>query len=110
MQQLSKTVLPTFDVNIPGPAPPAVCLFSQPSYRGDVACFGLGAGDLPNKAQNQAQSLRVYGGVSAWLYAEAYNDRGAAEVAGDIADLTTEDYGPDGNFNRKIKALWVVHH
>ncbi|KAI9678010.1 MAG: hypothetical protein M1817_005954 [Caeruleum heppii] len=97
----------TFDVLVPGDSPTAVCLFSQADYKGDVACFGPGGGDLPENMKNKAQSIGVGGGASVWIYADEYADEGGVEVTSGIPDLKKEVYGNTDNYNQKIKAMWV---
>ena len=98
----------TFDAIVPSADPPVLCLFTQPNFMGDVSCYGAGGGSLPASAQNSAQSLQPHGGVTAWLYGTAYNDKGDVQITEAVADLTTRKFGDSGNFNRLIKAIWVI--
>ncbi|KAI9674491.1 MAG: hypothetical protein M1817_001829 [Caeruleum heppii] len=96
-----------FRVSVPGPSVSAVCLFTESEFKGDVACFGPGGQDLPEPVQRKAQSIKLFGSASAWIYAERYGDSGGAEVTSSIMDLKGEIYGHRESFNKKIVALWV---
>ena len=98
----------TFDVHVVSPSDPAVlCLFTLPKWMGDVACYGAGSGNVPDNMLNRAQSVVPHGGVQFWMYAGSYGDAGGVQYSNSISDLTQVPYGT-GNFNNKIKALWIV--
>lgn len=77
------------------------------SFHGDVACFGVGGGDLPANIKGRAMSVSCHGGVSVWLYVESYGDAGGVEVRGDVDDLGKEDYGVDGHLGNRVVSMWV---
>ncbi|KAI9681239.1 MAG: hypothetical protein M1817_002521 [Caeruleum heppii] len=94
-------------VSIPSlPVPDVICLFASPHYKGDVSCYGAGAGFLDEGFQNKAQSIAVLGRASAVIYAESYGDPGGAEVTSSVADLEGMFYG-NGNFGGNVVAMWV---
>ena len=74
---------------------------------GDVACYGIGSGPLPDNMLNQAKSLVPHGGVQFWIYAGAYGDAGGLQFGASVPDLSQVPYGTT-TFNQNIKALWVV--
>ena len=90
------------------PVPPAACLFSEPNFTGQVFCLGLGGGNLTSQQANTAQSIRVFGGATAYLFAETgYADGSETPVTTDVKDLKSEPYGTNDNFSGKVKAVWV---
>ena len=88
--------------------PAAACLFADKDFQGDVACFGVGGGDVPDSIRNKARSLSLHAGATAWLFADHYNDAGAAQVTDSTANLEQIAYGLAQSFAGRIKALWVV--
>ena len=107
-KQQSYTLYSVFHVNILTPTPPLLCLYTQAQYQGDVACYGPGGGNLTGAITTSAQSLKLYGGATAWIFGEAYGDIGGERVAESIPDLSVEVLGTSQSFNRMIKALWVL--
>ena len=99
----------TFDVRVASDSAPALCLYTEPNFTGQVVCGGPGGGDVPDNIKNKSQSLRLHGGASAWIYAQYYGDLGGERVAADVPNLATHTYGPDnGNFAQRIVALWIL--
>lgn len=98
---------PQFSVYVPAPPPPSACLFTKPQYGGDQYCYGVGGGDLAAPVANTANSIQVSGGATVWIYAAAYGDGGGQKLTLSVPDLSTEPYGPDGNFGGKVMALWI---
>ena len=97
-----------FDALVPNDPAPAVCLFEQTDFKGDVACFGPGGGNLPAPVQNNTRPIQLHGGVSVWIYADYYGDLGGASITLDISDLANEVYGPDqSTFSKRIVAMWA---
>ena len=91
------------------PIPPAVCLFNEKDFGGQVFCLGVGGGNLTSVQQNTAQSIRVFGGATAYLFAETrYTDVSETAVKADIPDLSSVPYGTNGNFAGKVKTLWIA--
>ena len=97
----------TFDLIIPGSVPAVLCLFTQPEYRGKVACFGPGSGNVTSDMMDQAQSLIPHGGVIAWAYGIQYGDGASLYITDAIADLAAKPLGDTDTFSQAIKALWV---
>ena len=76
---------------------------------GYAFCLGVGGGNLTSVQQNTAQSIRMFGGATAYLFAETrYADANETAVTADIPDLGSEPYGTNGNFAGKVKALWIA--
>ncbi|KAI9682124.1 MAG: hypothetical protein M1817_000178 [Caeruleum heppii] len=98
----------SFDVLVSEPAPSSVCLYTRPSFKGDVVCYGPGGSDLVEQVKRTARSMAIYGNATAWIYADHYGDRGGVEVTTSIADLRDTVYGNKDDFNQKIVALWVT--
>ena len=98
----------TFNILLPGPSPPVVCLFTQLSYRGDVACYGPGTGGVGPQVANTPRSMSLHGSVTAWIYGQYYGDDGGQLISTDIPDLTAIPLGVAGTFDKMIKALWVI--
>ncbi|MCJ1259542.1 hypothetical protein MMC24_007380 [Lignoscripta atroalba] len=97
------------DVIVPDPGLPGVCVYSDKEYKGDVACFGPGGGDLPSNVQNATQSIMLYGGVSAWVYTQDYGDSGGQRLTVNMPDLSEVTYGKgDSNFANDIVSMWIV--
>ena len=99
----------TFDCLLPTtPDPPVLCIFSGTNYQGDVYCLGAGGGNLTGSMQNQAQSIMLHGGVTAWIFSSFYGDAAGQLVSHSIADLSTETLGGSRNFNKVIMALYIL--
>ncbi|KAI9825825.1 MAG: hypothetical protein M1832_000765 [Thelocarpon impressellum] len=96
-----------FDALVPAAGPPVVCLFTELNFRGDVACYGPGGGNLTGPIADRARSLAPHGGAMAWIYSQTYGDAGGQPVRQAIPDLSKEDNGNE-NFDRRVKALWVA--
>ena len=62
-----------FTVHCPPPSD-AVYLYTQPYGRGDIACFGLGGGDLPQGLKGKARSVKVFGWASVEVFAYSYGN------------------------------------
>ena len=91
------------------PQPPAACLFSLPNFSGQVFCLGLGGGNLTASQSNTAQSIMLFGGATAYLFAESgYADGSEMAVSTDVADLKSEPYGVDETFSQRVKAVWIM--
>ena len=91
------------------PQPPAACLFSLPNFSGQVFCLGLGGGNLSATQSNTAQSVLLFGGATAYLFAESgYADGSETAVSADVADLKSEPYGVDESFSQRVKAVWIT--
>jgi len=98
-----------FSISIPATVaePPAACFFTKPQYRGDVFCIGPGGANFSGAEANVAQSVGVYGGATAWIYALAYGDAGGQKLSASVPDLSTEPYGTGGNFGGKVVGAWI---
>lgn len=58
---------------------------------------------------NTAQSIMLFGGATAYLFAESgYADGSETVVSTDIADLKSEPYGVDETFSQRVKAVWIT--
>ena len=89
--------------------PPAACLFSLPNFSGQVLCLGLGGGNLTASQSNTAQSVMLFGGATAYLFAESgYADGSETAVSTNVADLKSEPYGVDETFSQRVKAVWIT--
>ena len=98
-----------FETHVPDAVEQAsVCLFTDKNYKGDVACFGLGGGDVPDNVKGKARSLSLHAGASAWLFADHYNDTGGVQVTQSASDLEQIARGLEQNFGSVVKAMWVV--
>ncbi|KAI9673996.1 MAG: hypothetical protein M1817_002202 [Caeruleum heppii] len=95
-----------FNVMVPSD-PPVACFFQGPSFRGEVACFGPGGGDLPEPLQKSVQSISAHGNTTVWLYAKHYGDEGGVSINTNVEDLTVLPYGSKDNFNKKTVAIWI---
>lgn len=105
-------ILPSqcFSISIPPSlnTGPALCLFTQPHFLGQVICLGPGGGNVPDAVKGKVQSLRVYGGATAWVYASFYGDLGGLRVGSDVQDLGGVGYGPEENWGGRLLAVWVL--
>ena len=99
-----------FEITGPNDGPdPVCCLFSLPSFNGNVWCAGVGGGDVLPQWKNEAQSVSCHAGANVWLYANSYGDIGGALVKGDVEDLKNQPYGnKKGTFSKKVKAMWIL--
>ena len=92
--------------------PPAVCLFNEKDFGGQVFCLGVGGGNLTSVQQNTAQSIRVFEGATAYLFAETgyadVSETAVTAVTADIPDLSSVPYGTNGNFAGTVKVLWIA--
>ena len=86
--------------------PPVACLFTQPQYLGDVACYGPGGGNVSSQVAGSAQSVTVLGGATVWMYAEFYGDDAGQSTTVSVPDLSIIPLGDD-NMSKKIVALWI---
>ena len=85
-----------------------VCLFDEKNFGGQFFCLGVGGGSLTSAHQHTAQSIREFGGTTAYLFAETgYADASETAVTVDVPDLSSEPYGTNNNFAAKVKALWI---
>lgn len=100
----------TFHISAPNDGPdPVCCLFTEPSFGGNVWCAGVGGGDILPQWKDKPQSVSCHGGGQIWLYADHYNDAGGVLIRGNVADLKDEPYGTEtGSFSKNVKALWVI--
>ncbi|KAL2042086.1 hypothetical protein N7G274_005274 [Stereocaulon virgatum] len=99
-----------FNISAPNDGPdPVCCLFTEPSFRGDVWCVGVGGGDILPQWKDKPQSISCHAGGQVWLYADDYNDEGEVLIRGNVEDLKDEPYGPDKRFfSKNVRALWVL--
>jgi hypothetical protein len=99
-----------FHISAPNDGPdPVCCLFTEPSFGGDVWCVGVGGGDILPQWKDKPQSVSCHAGGQVWLYADHYNDEGGVLIRGNVEDLKDEPYGPDkGSFSKNVKAMWVL--
>ncbi|KAI9827761.1 MAG: hypothetical protein M1832_004250 [Thelocarpon impressellum] len=98
----------TFDVLLRTPDPPAACIFTKPNYEGDVICLGPGGGNLTAPLVDRARSIALHAGAQMMIYAQHYADAGGQAIKHSVDDLSRVRYGKDGNFDGKIKALYIV--
>ena len=69
-----------FDVLIPNVRPPPVaCLFTEPEFRGDVTCVGLGGGNM-TQGKLKVASVDILGGATVTLFPEWVWGFGESEV------------------------------
>ena len=87
---------------------PSACLFTDKDYKGDVACFGLGGGNVPDNVKGKARSLSLHASATAWIFADHYNDTGGVQVTQSTSDLEQIARGIDQNFASAVQALWIV--
>ncbi|KAL9602195.1 MAG: hypothetical protein Q9179_002621 [Wetmoreana sp. 5 TL-2023] len=93
----------TFTVVGPNDGPdPVCCLFTKPSFGGNVWCMGVGGDDVLPQWKDKAQSVSCHNGGQVWLYAKEYGDAGAALIKGNVEDLKNEPYGKDEELFRKM--------
>ncbi len=99
----------TFTIVGPTDGPePVCCLFTKPSFGGNVWCMSVSKGKVLPQWEDQAQSVSCHNGAQVWLYAKEYGDAGAALIKEDVQDLKDEPYGNNkGTFSKHVKALWV---
>lgn len=100
----------SFTIKAPNDGPdPVCCLFTEPHFKGDVWCVGVGGDDILHQWKDKAQSVSCHNGGNVWLYAKEYGDAGGALIKGNVDDLKDEPYGNDhGSFSKNVKALWVL--
>ena len=96
-------------VNAPDDGPkPVCCLFSEPSFGGNVWCVGVGGGETLPQWKDVPQSVSCHGGGNVWLYAKEYGDTAGALIRGNVEDLKEQPFGNEGSFSKNLKALWVL--
>lgn len=96
----------TFTVHCPTP-PDAVCLYTQPYGKGDVACFGPGGGDLPPGLKGHALSVRAYGRASVEMFAGSYGNSFARIFDTYEDDLAGLRYNASLTFADVAMSIWV---
>ncbi|KAI9893490.1 MAG: hypothetical protein M1814_006787 [Vezdaea aestivalis] len=89
-----------------------VCVYSDTQFKGDVRCFGPGGGELEGSLRAKAKSVSLHANVTAWIYADKYDDRGGAYLTTDVADLGELTYGNSETGGQKgwqmrVVALWI---
>ena len=95
-----------FDASVPH-SPPGICLFTQKQYKGDVACYGLGATNLTDPIGTKVKSVNFKGGANVWIYSGKYGDLTGKFLNTDVADMEQVPDGSVFNFAGRVKAMWV---
>lgn len=96
----------TFTVHCPTP-PDAVCLYTQPYGRGDVACFGPGGGDLPQGLKGKARSVKAFGRASVEVFAYSYGNSFGKIFDTYEDDLASLPYNTSHTFADVAMSIWV---
>lgn len=98
-----------FTIIGPGDGPdPVCCLFSKPSFGGNVWCTGVGGGNVPPRWKDVAQSVSCHAGAQAYIYADHYNDLGGALITHNVEDLKEQLYdNKSKSFSKNLKAIWI---
>ena len=97
----------SFNMITANPPPPGVCLHTKNNFEGDVACFGVGGANLTSPAAGKANSIRMIGKATAWIYGAKYGDLGGVQITTSVADLSSVPYGSEKSFAGTVQALWI---
>jgi len=88
-----------------------VCLYDQPNYAGQSACFNVGesSSDLqPTGWNDRAASIRIFGEAEATIYEHAGFGGSQAAVTSDVPNLSQVPLNASrGNFGQKVSAIRV---
>ena len=96
-----------FDVLIPNvPPPPVACLFTEPEFRGDVTCVGLGGGNM-TQGKLKVASVDILGGATVTLFPNAYGDLGSQRFTVSVPDLALVPYGTNDVMTGHVAAVLV---
>ena len=99
----------TLDVHLPAdhPAPPTVCFFSLPSFKGEVYCLGIGGANFTSNLVGKAQSLTLSPDLAAWIYPQYYSNPQGTYVSTNMDDLSSIPYQTHSSFKNPVVAARI---
>ena len=99
----------TFKITYPigYPIPQTFCVYSQPSWTGDVYCMGVGGTNFTTNLVNKIQSFTLSPGLVGWLYPGFYGNPLGLKVSASVADISDLPYHTSQSFKGNLAAAWI---
>ena len=84
-----------------------MCLFSLPSFKGDVYCLGIGGANFTSNLVGKARSLTLSPGLAAWIYPQYYSNPPGTYVSTNMDYVSSTPYQAHSSFMNPVAAARV---